>query len=1757
MAVSTNISSAAPYYDDFNTSGNDDKNYLRVLFKPGVAVQARELNQLQTALQGQIDKFGRHVFQENSRVLEGEFNIDKNVFSINVIMNSAYSTDALITSGVVGKLIDDGNTIENNRIEAKVIAFKRITNDVVKLFLRYTKTADASVAPATPLTEFQQPDYTKTFSVTNTVRINNSGGGDDNAVIGTVDSVGFAAEYKINRGVYFTKGSFVRVEAQNVYVDLGSTRLSYDAIPILKVVESSVDVLTDSSLRDNAFGTTNVGAPGADRYKIDLQLRVLTNDATLLGISSNTEVLSESGFNADAIKLINVVNSEAVEPLNYLYNELGETLAQRTFEESGNYALNPFVIDIKEHLLNGNTQYSGTNRGKFLAADGGTESKLAIDVEPSVAYVQGKRRELRTKKTVALDKGRDLYSAVYGEGFESITLQARTGNYIEGETITGIPDSSETYELYRSKADYDTNNSPNMEDANRSAIGTCKVSTVTFTGTVFKAYVNTISLNAGFELSDATYLALDNLLGGTDFSLDAGSKSAGFVLKDVRDETKLFPIGRTAVKELRNLNYVKRSTSNAIAISNSVSIAITLDGGTNTNETASGHSFFSQDQNDYIVIDNSNGARIPLTTADAVLSNSNDTVELTATAAVDGNFKVIFPVKVENATLTNGKKTAGAEETSTTSKSSLTKNERISIAAADIFEITSATYNGVDILKDVHLAPTTTQTSYNTTNYFIYRGETITLTSAANLVIKYKKFTQTTTQPFTIESYRVNGFTNSHTDGTQLEYYEVPDDVDTEGGVIQSLGDAIDFRATSIVLDPGSTINCEVDYYLPRIDLLVIDQNGDFIIKKGNAEINPVAPEFPPESMVLYQLNIPAYTFSPSSVTITGVNNRRYTMRHIGEIEDRIRNLEYYTALSLLERDVEGRQIFDDDGLRFNNGILVDTFSGHGIGDTTDSGYSCAVDPEAGELRPTYTTHNIGCYMGGASGRTPADRLSAVGIPQAEPSLRLPAQNKRILVDQPFASTAISVNPFELAAYFGEIELSPSSDEWKSTERRPDVITNFDNNLDNMLANLAEEGTLGTQWGEWEANWTGKEIRTSIGPRVKIGRNERAAALRSSRTNPDIIFEGGGWAKRQETYTQSGTRVREGIRTTANIVTVQKEVNDKVIDSSFIPFIRSRRVYFKGTGFKPNTRLIPFFDGINIDIYTRSTTVANFTSNTYADTSTRPSFEPHTNNVGSAGIKSSSIAGDVTLKTDSTGDIYGYFVIPNNENLRFRTGKRIFKLTDAVNPDDPNATTFGEAEYSAQGLNQVVERHIISTREIELKRERVSEREGIEQTRTVTRYWDPLAQSFVIGEFKQGIYLHSVDLYFQAVDDTLPVSIRLVKVENGIPTQKIVPFSKVTKTAAEMASQGSLTASTPTNFRFQQPVYLGFGQEYAIVVLSNSPNYTMWHSEVGGTDVATGARITKNPYAGVSFISQNASTWTPNQDTDYKMKLYYLEFDTERSTTYTFTSILPQNQTGATINDSPGGAIETHAAVLLADDTQPQGTNIDYKLSMTDLNGTRDYPIVPNETLYFDFHAAGAGYDVDSASEIVLKATLSTTNANLTPMIDLDRVSILAITNNVNNDVGTVNADNSEGGTGLNPQSNTASHGPAAARYVTKKVKLKNASTSLDVYMGINRPEGTNVKVYAQFNNASNVVGGESEVGYTELDSDPIPINTARDKFPEVNFRFNFTDLVNTGVASDAIEEFTEFKLKIVMLSSNSTKARVPRIRELRCLATV
>ena len=48
-----------PYYDDFD----ENKKFLQILFKPGYALQARELTQLQTILNNQFSRFGNHVFE--------------------------------------------------------------------------------------------------------------------------------------------------------------------------------------------------------------------------------------------------------------------------------------------------------------------------------------------------------------------------------------------------------------------------------------------------------------------------------------------------------------------------------------------------------------------------------------------------------------------------------------------------------------------------------------------------------------------------------------------------------------------------------------------------------------------------------------------------------------------------------------------------------------------------------------------------------------------------------------------------------------------------------------------------------------------------------------------------------------------------------------------------------------------------------------------------------------------------------------------------------------------------------------------------------------------------------------------------------------------------------------------------------------------------------------------------------------------------------------------------------------------------------------------------------------------------------------------------------------------------------------------------------------------------------------------------------------------------------------------------------------
>ena len=103
--------------------------------------------------------------------------------------------------------------------------------------------------------------------------------------------------------------------------------------------------------------------------------------------------------------------------------------------------------------------------------------------------------------------------------------------------------------------------------------------------------------------------------------------------------------------------------------------------------------------------------------------------------------------------------------------------------------------------------------------------------------------------------------------------------------------------------------------------------------------------------MTIGTIEVPAYLYDVKDAVITIVDNRRYTMRDIGKLEDRIENLEELTSLSLLELDTKTLQIQDADGLsRFKTGFFVDDFKNTNLLDRLNPDCKCDVISSAQNL---------------------------------------------------------------------------------------------------------------------------------------------------------------------------------------------------------------------------------------------------------------------------------------------------------------------------------------------------------------------------------------------------------------------------------------------------------------------------------------------------------------------------------------------------------------------------------------------------------------------------------------------------------------------------------------------------------------------------------------------------------------------------------------------------------------------------------------
>jgi len=729
-------------------------------------------------------------------------------------------------------------------------------------------------------------------------------------------------------------------------------------------------------------------------------------------------------------------------------------------------------------------------------------------------------------------------------------------------------------------------------------------------------------------------------------------------------------------------------------------------------------------------------------------------------------------------------------------------------------------------------------------------------------------------------------------------YYENKSFESSTTGVTASGASIVD------MLVPGSNVVGDLTFYVGRIDKLYLHKTGSYQVVHGTPSLSPTKPAPIDDAIELFEFSLKPYTESLDDVVIKSQDHRRYTMKDIGKLADRVKNLERVTTLSLLEKDTQSMQIIDGDGFdRFKSGFLVDNFRGHGVGDVNHPDYRVAIDAEEGSLRPMSVSNFFDISL---------DTTNSANYVRTGDLITLPFTQVSF-INQSKATKAINVNPYNVFAFVGTVRLSPGSDVWNDTSTLPAIRVNREGNFDTVLAGNAN--SLGTVWNNWQTTWVGQPNNS--------GTDTITNRAGSWEGTPG---QGGRWvpgARTTRTITETPeTQTRSGIRTSV-VEEFTEDRNTRTVGISIIPFIRSRDITVTGDGFKPNTNHFVFFDGIDVDSFCTPG------SSTYSQT-------------GSASLGAG-------VKSDRSGDISFTFSIPNSSAQRFPTGERTLLVT-ASSTQSIDSDSKGQASYSARGLLQSNQTTITSTRNGRVVQERqtgsrsitrrgeelnqvefdvqappvpvraplpiptppapvvpaivepvlpprrlpapiVARRLPIRMNQFMGQIqldggWrDPLAQSFMV-EADGGMFVSSVDLYFKTKDDSLPVNVEIRNMVNGYPGQIVLPFSSVSLKPASVNT--SADGSTATTFSFESPVYLEDGIEYCVVVLSNSNSYEAFVSEMGGTDLITQEVIADQPYAGVLFKSQNASTWSAEQLEDLKFNLKQCAFHSDLSGTVRF-----------------------------------------------------------------------------------------------------------------------------------------------------------------------------------------------------------------------------------------------------------------------------
>jgi len=1745
---------SSTYKDDFA----DSDNYHRILFNSGRALQARELTQMQTIIQEEIARFGRNIFKDGAAVNPGgpSLNNDYEFVKINTTgqLSTTFPTDPTTLVGT--EFTGQNSTVKARVLEA--LSADPVTGDPATLYVQYTNTSGGSVG-TTPVR----------FTVGEVI-----GNGTVNLTIQSTDSLanpamGLGTKIHNSGGDFFVRGHFVFANPQGLILSKYSNFIT--EVIGFKITEDIVTVSDTTALYDNQGVTPNITSPGADRYRIKLTL--------------TTKTAAEAAGD-NFVFYCSVVDGVIIDQVTGTddYNKINDLLAQRTFEESGNYIVKRF---------------------KSSVADGG-ENTL-ITASSGIAYVNGYRAVNESPTTLTIPKPRKDGSDG-GEAIDITSINANPtamsyGSYFIVNKLHGLLDfrTFETVNL-RSAITHggSTIGTAKIRSIEREASGDADTST-------FRVYLFDILMTSPNSLRSVKSIGT----AATNYA-DTVTEDGNAVIKEPAKTSLIFPTVYPRPKTISDVNFTIQRIFSPITASSGGVATITV--------SATGETFPIEGAND-VIVTTVNGDLIPTTQSNITINNN---VNMLVSGLGNGTIVNIFAKVNLGAPVLRSKTVTEVEVTTGVTTSGSLKY--VNLGKTDLFrvmEIRDGTSSGTDISSRFTIDNGQRAGYYDNARIILNSGMT---EPSGNVYVKFKHLEHSVGDYFSVDSYT-----------GQVDYEQIPDFKANERSSI-NLRDVIDLRSdinaagtafasadiNELPVGSGQTFTADIDFYNRRSDKIVITTSGELKNIKGVSGLDQTPPPPTPENtLALFNVFHNPFGLNARDLTIRPVEAKRFTMKDISKLEKRVDNLEEVTSLSLLELDTSSLLVLDASGnVRTKSGFFVDNFRDRTFSDVQNPEYRAAIDPSFGVLQPQQRNDNVTLRYDSDASTNTILKGDTIYI----------SHTNDIAIAQTKVTGTENVNPFAVITGTGNLTMSPASDEWVDIEFAQEIIIEQQQEVLTAEDGTVTEGAvLPMQWSTNNfipVNGFGVlDINLFNGWNGWVQWNQNGTT-----TAPPQMFPGvGGFSPRIVT----GTDV------------VREVIEDRELSVMFLPFVRSRKVFFKAEGLLPNTQYFPFFDGVNVSAFVKSSgeAFANFAESESGGVEYGSEFRNNTSHP----------QGSSDIITNANGYVDGSFFIPCNDKpaevegeetvdtgIRFTNGDNEFKLLNISIDNEDTATSRAANIYTSEGTLQTRQQTVTSTRVIQTRPNRWQQNQR-------TRNQDPLAQSFRVTR-PAGMFVTKVDCYFKTKDVSVPIQLQIRPMVNGQPSStdiiaNAIKFVNAGNVSVAAAQNSVAVNAAPTTFEFDEPIFLNPDTEYAIVLLAESKEYEAYVAETQKLELGSTEKIiNRQPNMGSLFKSQNGSTWEPDQTKDLMFRIHSAVFDTAGGTavfenvelqkssfsfanplfvdntidTKKVTAILPNHGfdsgdtvvfsgldsaetlstgfKGMSINgprtitgvdgfgftfntDSDANAATTFGGTSIRVVKQipydgvipnfttliPDDTSITYSAELTSgrsLAGNENRygksavsNIVVGEENYFGEpkiianrtnEVASITNPVGSAGTKKKSATfsvaLTTSNKDVSPIVDAQRSSITTISNLIDNQVssGAVLGDGTN--IPLNYVAETNAFGGShISKHITAASNLTEPAVGLKVIVSAFRPVGADFDLY--FRTTS-----EGENIYTK----DWTLSTVEQTVPTDNRNFREYRFLIGGQGGD-IAEFTQYQYKIVMRSSNSSA--VPVFKDFRSIA--